>query len=345
VPGQYSLKVEDTDLVQQLIDLDAGETAETGITSLTDVQGTNTITASASTTITAYVDKEIYIFTLANAPTGAVTLNIDSVGAKSIVKDGAEPIVEGDGLANQIWAVAFNSTNDNLELQSDTSNVVNFYEGTPVVSAATTDIWATDGNTIHITGTTACTSFGTAPNVGARRRLIYDGVVTLTNSANLNLQGGADFTTEAGDILEVYADTTTQFDVIIHKVDGKTIVVATQTEANAGTDDTLVITPLTLKNLALGQSLATNGFATLPGGLILQWGTSGSIANNCNITVTLPLTFPNNFLNLQATRNENTVTSGAEGAINATITSLSQLRLNNSASGTANAVFWAAIGN
>lgn len=224
VPGRYSILVENSNNVEKYQELDAGETAESGITSLTNVQGANTITAEGVPTITAYVDKETYIFKIVNAPTGAVTLNIDNVGAKSIVKDSGQPIINSDVLANQIWAVTFNSTNDNFELQSSTSNVVDFYEGTAIASAATTDIWATDGNTIHVTGTTACTSFGTAPNVGARRRLIYDSAVTLTNSTNLHLQGEADFTTEAGDILDVYADTTSQFDVIIHPVDGQAVI-------------------------------------------------------------------------------------------------------------------------
>lgn len=244
IPGQYSMQVDNSNDVQKFIDLDAGVTAESGITSLGNVQGTNTITAGASTTITTYVDKEIYIFKLANTPSSAVTLNIDSVGAKAIVKHGEEAITDSDGIADDIWAVAYNSTNDNFELQSNTSNVVDFYEGTAVASAATTDIWATDGNTIHITGTTACTSFGTAPNVGARRRLIYDDAVLLTNSANLALQGQEDFTSEAGDVLDVYADTTTQFDIIIHKVSGEVITNNVVSVTVASNDTTIDFTGL-----------------------------------------------------------------------------------------------------
>lgn len=88
-----------------------------------------------------------------------------------------------------------------------------FAEGADVASAATTNIWATDGNTLHVTGTTGISSFGTAPQAGAWKLLIFDGAVTLTHGANLNLPDAADYTTYAGQIVLVYADTTTQFDV------------------------------------------------------------------------------------------------------------------------------------
>ncbi len=100
---------------------------------------------------------------------------------------------------------------------------VDFSEGTVVASAATADIWATDGNTVHITGTTTISSFGTAPRVGAVRWVIFDGVLTLTHGANLNLPGSANITTAAGDFARVYADTTTQFDVQYFKADGTQI--------------------------------------------------------------------------------------------------------------------------
>lgn len=98
-------------------------------------------------------------------------------------------------------------------------------EGASVTAAATTDIWVTDGNTRHITGNTTITSFGTAPQAGARMKLIFDGTPLLTQSANLDLNaGGSNITIEAGDWAEVYADTTTQFDVVVHRKSGNSVV-------------------------------------------------------------------------------------------------------------------------
>ena len=49
IPGRYSFRVDDENDVQKLIDLDAGASAESGVTSLSEIQGTNDITAEAST--------------------------------------------------------------------------------------------------------------------------------------------------------------------------------------------------------------------------------------------------------------------------------------------------------
>jgi len=41
------------------------------------------------------------------------------------------------------------------------------------------------------------------------------------------------------------------------------------------------------------QSLSVNGYQKLPGGLVLQWGSAGSIAQDQSVTVTFPTPFPN----------------------------------------------------
>lgn len=110
---------------------------------------------------------------------------------------------------------------------------INEVEGAAVASAATADIWATDGNTVHVTGTTTITSLGTAPNAGASRWIIFDGALTLTHAANLNLPGSANITTAAGDFARVYADTTTQLDLQYFKADGTAVVA---TEITLGTE-------------------------------------------------------------------------------------------------------------
>lgn len=125
-------------------------------------------------------------------------------------------------------------------------------EGAAVASVATCNIWATDGNTRHITGSTGpITSFGTAPQAGAWMKVIFDSTPTLTHSANLNIvNGGVDITVVAGSVAYVYADTTTQLDVLY-------LGVATQAEAEAGTQNASLMTPLRTKQAidALGSSI------------------------------------------------------------------------------------------
>ena len=110
---------------------------------------------------------------------------------------------------------------------------INESEGTAVASAATTNIWATNGNTIHVTGSTGpITSFGTAPRVGAWRKVIFDGTPTLTHAANLNLPGSANIIAAADDFAYIYADTTTQFDVLYFRKDGIQLTVASEAQGD-----------------------------------------------------------------------------------------------------------------
>jgi hypothetical protein len=117
IPGLYSFQVNNSSAVQKLQDLDAGETATTGTTILSDVQGTNTITAVASPSISAYTDGQLYILQPANDNTGAVTINIDSLGATAINALGAA-LSGGELAAGLNNTIAYNSDNGNFDLTS-----------------------------------------------------------------------------------------------------------------------------------------------------------------------------------------------------------------------------------
>jgi hypothetical protein len=146
-----------------------------------------------------------------------------------------------------------------------------------VASAATPDIWSGNGNTMHITGTTGITSFVAAPQAGARRRLLFDGIVTLTNSANLNLPNAQNYTTAAGDVVEVYADTTTTFYLTITPATGRAPVATgylqVREEQTSGTSGgtaasgsiTRTLNTVVGTNTIAGASLASN-IVTLPAG-------------------------------------------------------------------------------
>lgn len=129
-------------------------------------------------------------------------------------------------------------------------------EGADVASAATTNIWANDGNTLHITGTTTITSLGSASQAGSWKKIIFDGALTLTHSANLNLPGSANITTAAGDFAFVYADTTTQLDVLYFKKDGTPVV-------NSGASNLVYISKVTASASATVSFI--NSLAALSG--------------------------------------------------------------------------------
>ena len=79
-------------------------------------------------------------------------------------------------------------------------------QGASIASSSTVAIGAnTDGNYIHITGTTTITSFGTVA-AGIERTVVFDGALTLTNSASIILHGGANITTAPGDVAQFISE-------------------------------------------------------------------------------------------------------------------------------------------
>ena len=93
-------------------------------------------------------------------------------------------------------------------------------EGADVASANDCNIWTTDGNTVHITGATEIQDWGTAPQAGAWKRVIFDSTPQLTYNATTNKlnTNGANYTAVAGDEAFVHAETTTSFKVVIFPV-------------------------------------------------------------------------------------------------------------------------------
>lgn len=134
-------------------------------------------------------------------------------------------------------------------------------EGATVASGtapSASAIWAGDGDTIHMSGTTTQTGFAAAPQAGAWKRIILDGAISFTHSANLNCQGGVDFVGAAGDLVLVYADTTTQFDLYFFKASGLPIVAPTVTISN----DQLLFQDQAANNSA-GPSYASGAWRTV----------------------------------------------------------------------------------
>jgi len=74
------------------------------------VSGTNTYTAGTTPALTAYVSGQPFLCTFTNANTGACTLNIDTVGAKAIKRNGSTTLKEGDILSGQTFWLSYNGT-------------------------------------------------------------------------------------------------------------------------------------------------------------------------------------------------------------------------------------------
>jgi hypothetical protein len=77
---------------------------------LSSIAGTNSITATATPTLTAYATGAIYSFIAANTNTGAATLSIDSLTAASITKNGSVALSAGDIQAGKMMLVEYDGT-------------------------------------------------------------------------------------------------------------------------------------------------------------------------------------------------------------------------------------------
>lgn len=184
----------------------------------------------------AYYTGMEFAFTTNFGVTGSATVNVNGLGAKTIQKDVAGTLTNlssGDMASGQYVKVSYNGsvlvwtnwqgptaatfTGGTLTTATNMSSK-DFREakGAAVASAGTTDIWTpADGNFVHITGTTTITSFGTAPQAGAERVLVFDSALSITyNATTLKTPTGASLSMTAGSFAIVRADTTANMIVI-----------------------------------------------------------------------------------------------------------------------------------
>jgi hypothetical protein len=165
-----------------------------GISSLLGVSGIDTITGSGSPQVTTYATGQMFWFVASGTNTGAATLNIDSLGAKSITR-GTAALAAGDIISGSVALVVYDGTQFQL-LSINRSIQVN---GT-IASATTTNIGAANAEYLAVSGTTTITAFDTVA-AGIYRVLKFDGILTLThNATSLILPGSASITTAANDV-------------------------------------------------------------------------------------------------------------------------------------------------
>lgn len=122
-------------------------------------------------------------------------------------------------------------------------NSIWFAEGANVASASDCNIWTTDGNTVHLTGTVTVTDWGTAIQAGAFKWVICDAATPLTYNATTNDMNtnGDSYTAVAGDVLFVYARSTSSYKVTIYKYSdpgGRTLIQTQIASASATIDFT-----------------------------------------------------------------------------------------------------------
>ena len=77
---------------------------------IASVSGANTITGSLTPSLAAYAAGQMFYFVAAGDNTGAVTLNINSLGAKNVTKNGTTALAASDIKSGQTVAVIYDGT-------------------------------------------------------------------------------------------------------------------------------------------------------------------------------------------------------------------------------------------
>jgi microcystin-dependent protein len=88
----------------------AAQVQDSTLQYLTSVSGTNTIAATAPISMSALAAGQIFRFIAAATNTGGVTLNINSIGARAITKNGTTPLSANDILINSAVQVLYDGT-------------------------------------------------------------------------------------------------------------------------------------------------------------------------------------------------------------------------------------------
>ena len=134
----------------------AGQVQDGTLTYLTSVSGTDTITATAPISMSAYATGQVFRFIAAgaNATTG-VTLNINSIGAKNITKNGTTALAIGDIISGSIVEVVYDGTE--FQISSLASSIL----GTNNTWTGTNSFTNALSYTTTLTGGTGIIAIGT----------------------------------------------------------------------------------------------------------------------------------------------------------------------------------------
>lgn len=91
--------------------INAGQVQDGALSKVGTVAGTNTITGVLAPAITAYASGMVITFIPAATNTGATTINLNAVGAKTIVKGASVALVAGDLVINVQAFAIYDGTN------------------------------------------------------------------------------------------------------------------------------------------------------------------------------------------------------------------------------------------
>lgn len=258
---------------------------------LVTVTGTDTITGSMSPQLTAYAAGQLFYFVANAANTGAVTINIDSLGAKAITRDGSTALAAGDINSGEVVVVIYDGTrfqminaansfgnttiNGTLTVTGNTGLQANVsitstlsVGGTFAVTGA-----ATLGSTLAVTGKSDLPTVSTA-SINAAVALITTGTVT-----NLTASGASIASANIGN-LQFTAASIASINAGVAVVTNLTATSASIASANVGTAVITTGTVTSLTSTSASVASANAAVALITTGTVTNLtSTSASIAS------------------------------------------------------------------
>lgn len=204
VPGQYSIKIEDSMGNQIYQELDNGEEPGVITTPLTNVVGANAITADASPAISALTDNAEFIFEVVTENTAnAVTLKIGLLPPKDIKRDFDIDVGVGKFKVGDKILVIYNLREDNFRWVNVNNRVFYSNQATILASAVTIDLMAATGNYVPISGSVDISAFNNSV-AGIFFTLVFSGNLKINhNATSLITPDDSDLYVNPGDTVEM----------------------------------------------------------------------------------------------------------------------------------------------
>jgi hypothetical protein len=224
------------------------------VAKLISITGTDTVVGTMSPTLTAYAAGQLFYFIASGANTGAVTLNVDGLGAKAITRDGSTALAAGDINSGEIVVVIYDGTRFQM------INAANSFGNTTI------------NGTLTVTGNT-----GLQANVSVTSALSVGGTFAVTGAATL---GSTLAVTGKSDLPTV---STASANAAVAVITDLSAAGASITSANVGT---AVVTTGTVTNLtATSASVASvnAGVALLTTATVTNLTATGASIASANL--------------------------------------------------------------
>lgn len=171
------------------------------------------------------------------------------------------------------------------------TGAVNTAYATVASHATTAPIWAAAGNIINYTGTASATDFPAAPQAGSTRTLICAGACGFNQTATISTPNAVNYVAAAGDVVEVYALTTTTFRLTILKANGAALTqpkyaIVSDHKASGSSGGTFTSGAWRTRDINTEDydpdgivSISANQFTLAAGTYIIEWSAPAFLVN------------------------------------------------------------------